>query len=268
MLVRPHCAPATPLGRGLRVIPERRGWSKPRSLLDFAGPPAPKPTRCDLGEVVAHAVELIRARARQQRVQVEMLPRNGPAVVHADRGQLSTVLLNLLLNALDAMPRGGRLEVGLETSPGGEVTLTVRDTGSGIPPEMADRLFTPFASSKPTGTGLGLSISRHRRGPRRPDDCGQSLRRRSLFHRHAARPQEVMPTLLIVDDEPGVLYSFDRVFASDEVRVLTASTGAAGETLFRGEPDVVVLDLQLPDRSGLDVFMPSAPADPSGPLSS
>jgi two-component system, NtrC family, nitrogen regulation response regulator GlnG len=76
-----------------------------------------------------------------------------------------------------------------------------------------------------------------------------------------------MPTLLIVDDEPGVLYSFSRVFATDEVRVLTAQTGAEGEALFRAEePDVVVLDLQLPDRSGLDVFHAIRAADPKRPV--
>jgi nitrogen regulation protein NR(I) len=76
-----------------------------------------------------------------------------------------------------------------------------------------------------------------------------------------------MPTLLIVDDEPGVLYSFSRVFATEEVRVLTAPTGAEGEALFRAqEPDVVVLDLQLPDRSGLDVFHAIRAADPKRPV--
>ena len=79
--------------------------------------------------------------------------------VNVDRSQLCTVLVNLFLNALDAMPKGGRLEVELDTGAEG-VRIRVMDTGSGIPAEMVGRLFTPFASSKPTGTGLGLSISR------------------------------------------------------------------------------------------------------------
>jgi signal transduction histidine kinase len=68
-------------------------------------------------------------------------------------------LVNLLLNALDAMPRGGALRVELEAGER-ECRLRVRDTGPGIAPEIAGRLFTPFASTKPTGTGLGLSLSR------------------------------------------------------------------------------------------------------------
>jgi two-component system sensor histidine kinase HydH len=64
------------------------------------------------------------------------------------------------LNALDAMPRGGKLEIDLESLEPAGIRLSVRDTGPGIADEITDRLFTPFTSTKPTGTGLGLSISR------------------------------------------------------------------------------------------------------------
>ncbi len=84
-----------------------------------------------------------------------------------DHGQIRTVLVNLLLNALDAMPQGGRLQVRMESVPHAEredyttgVRLMVEDTGGGISPEIIDRLFTPFVSTKATGTGLGLTISR------------------------------------------------------------------------------------------------------------
>ncbi len=67
--------------------------------------------------------------------------------------------------------------------------------------------------------------------------------------------EEVMPTLLVIDDEPSVLYSFRRVFEGSEVEVLTASTGGDGEELARERrPEVILLDLQLPDRTGLEVF--------------
>ncbi len=130
-----------------------------QQLLDFARPPAPQRSRCDLREVVGQALDLVRTRARQQEVETACRCPAVPVPAEVDRGQWHTVLVNLFLNALDAMPRGGRLEVALEAARDG-VCLRVSDTGSGIPPEMQGRLFTPFASSKPTGTGLGLSISR------------------------------------------------------------------------------------------------------------
>ncbi len=136
-----------------------------QTFLHFARLPKPHRQRCDLREIVAQAVELIGARARQQGVTVVRpeIGGNGSAVpglnTFADPGQLGTVLVNLCLNALEAMPGGGQLEVALDSLGTGELRITVSDTGPGIAPDIADRLFTPFTSTKPTGTGLGLSIS-------------------------------------------------------------------------------------------------------------
>jgi signal transduction histidine kinase len=131
-----------------------------QGLLDFARPPAPRRCGCDLGAVVAEAVDLVRLRAGQQKVAVAIHCPSEPVVASVDSAQLCTVLVNLLLNALDAMPQGGRLEVRLEGSSAEGIRLCVTDTGTGIAPNIADRLFTPFATTKETGTGLGLSISR------------------------------------------------------------------------------------------------------------
>jgi signal transduction histidine kinase len=131
-----------------------------QGLLDFARLPRPERTTFDLAEALRQAVELVRARAGQQHVAVRLRLDQKNALVSMDRGQVHTVLVNLLLNALDAMPSGGELEVALEDAGDGRARVTVADSGSGIPPEIMGRLFTPFASHKPTGTGLGLSISR------------------------------------------------------------------------------------------------------------
>jgi signal transduction histidine kinase len=131
-----------------------------QSFLDFARPPTLRRSACDLREVISQAVDLVRARARQQGVTIEVNAQTEPVSADVDRGQVCTVLVNLFLNALDAMPGGGRLGVELQVLPEEGVRLDVTDTGSGIAPEIAGRLFTPFASTKATGTGLGLSISR------------------------------------------------------------------------------------------------------------
>jgi signal transduction histidine kinase len=130
-----------------------------QSFLTFARLPAPRRHVSDLRETVGRPLDLVRVRARRQGVEVEVAQPGRPVPVDLDAGQFQQVLVNLLLNALDAMPRGGRLRVAVEAN-GSEARLTVRDTGPGIAPEMAGRLFTPFASTKPTGTGLGLSLAR------------------------------------------------------------------------------------------------------------
>jgi two-component system, NtrC family, sensor histidine kinase HydH len=130
-----------------------------QEFLHFARLPTPQCSTCDLRAVVREAVELVGGRARQQGVTLAVRTPDQPVDVFIDRGQLDTVLVNLFINALDAMPQGGRLEVEVEHTADAGARVTVADTGAGIPPQVASRLFTPFTTTKPTGTGLGLSIS-------------------------------------------------------------------------------------------------------------
>jgi signal transduction histidine kinase len=128
-------------------------------FLSFARLPHPKREICDLRYTIGSSLELVRTRAQRQGVEIETVVPPEPIPVDLDAGQFHQVVLNLLLNALDVMPRGGRVTLRLETSR--ELArLSVLDTGPGIAPEMVGRLFTPFASTKPTGTGLGLSLAR------------------------------------------------------------------------------------------------------------
>ena len=101
----------------------------------------------------------MRSRARQQGVSIDVKAPDEALTADVDRGQVCTVLVNLFLNALDAMPRGGRLDVRAEGSADGAV-LEVADTGPGIAPEISSKLFQPFMTTKPHGMGVGLSISR------------------------------------------------------------------------------------------------------------
>jgi two-component system sensor histidine kinase HydH len=145
----------------LRVIQHEVGRLEQtvQEFLDFAKPPLPRLGRCDLREVIAQAADLVRARARQTNVQIDIRTPASPVSALVDRGQICTVLVNLLLNSLDAMPQGGRIEIDLDEGPTSR-RIRVQDSGAGIPADILPRLFTPFATSKPTGTGLGLSISR------------------------------------------------------------------------------------------------------------
>jgi two-component system sensor histidine kinase HydH len=128
-----------------------------RTLLDYARPPKLERVACDLAAVAEGALKLVRGRAAQQGVEVKFEPPAAPVTLSADPSQLRQVLVNLLLNALDAMPTGGTLEVAVGRE-GPSATLSVSDTGAGIAPEVQPRLFEPFATGKETGVGLGLVV--------------------------------------------------------------------------------------------------------------
>jgi len=143
-------------------------------LLDYARPAMPQKSLFDLRTIVDESQQLIAGRASSQGVYVGGRMPSLPVLIYADKEQLRQVLLNLMLNALDAMPGGGEMSVSVEDQSSGDsrrngkqrsgaakhkqVTLTVADTGAGVPPDIAARLFEPFVTNKVTGTGLGLSI--------------------------------------------------------------------------------------------------------------
>ncbi len=120
----------------------------------------------DLGEVVAWCHQMVRDRMSRQGVSWRETGFNGARLVPGDAAQLRQMLLNLALNALDAMPRGGELHVGTrcgeDDRPGGmrraALFLSVEDPGEGIASELLPRLFDPFFTTRPEGTGLGLAL--------------------------------------------------------------------------------------------------------------
>lgn len=118
----------------------------------------------DLGDVVADVVRLVQPACGHAKVALEVVPAPEPMCVSGDRDALVQLLMNLVLNALEAAERPGRPEarVRIEAARGEEdrAELRVTDTGPGPAPEMADRLFEPFVTEKPDGTGLGLYFAR------------------------------------------------------------------------------------------------------------
>lgn len=131
-----------------------------QTFLDFARPPEPERRPVELLGVVNSVLGLVRGRAEKQRVAVKLSAPVVPVTLVGDGGQLQQVMVNLMLNALDAMPCGGVLGVTVRCRPAGIAEVEVADTGPGIAREVMGRLFEPFVSSKDTGLGLGLVISR------------------------------------------------------------------------------------------------------------
>jgi signal transduction histidine kinase len=119
--------------------------------------PAPEMQPVDFNELAANSLKLFEPRLAQARVRAVLQADPHLRPVQADPEQMTRVLHNLILNAVDAMSDGGILTVrtaGL----GGGVRLEVSDTGQGLTPEECARLFTPYYTTKTHGTGLGLAI--------------------------------------------------------------------------------------------------------------
>jgi PAS domain S-box-containing protein len=131
-----------------------------QTFLDFARPPKPERRRVDLELVVGRVFSLVGGRAQKQKVQLRFQPPAQPVSLELDQDLIQQLVLNLTLNALDAMPRGGTLEIEISSAGNEHVELRVIDSGPGIASELLPRIFEPFVSSKETGLGLGLAVSR------------------------------------------------------------------------------------------------------------
>ena len=157
----------------LRVIEEaiRRMERTLQTFLDFARPPEPERHAQSLEEIVDRTLALVRGRILERSVSLVLDRRSEPIIVNVDADQIQQLLLNLVLNALDAMPEGGTLEVELATSADGEAEVRVIDTGSGVAPSLLPHIFEPFVTGKQAGLGLGLAVSRRIA----EDHCGRLM---------------------------------------------------------------------------------------------
>jgi len=148
--------------RRLRIVQEQidRVVATVRSLLERARPQGERQT-VRIESVLTRMGDAMRARLASSGVTLDLKIQRPLPGVAADEPQLELALLNLVTNALDAMPHGGTLTLAA-TNSGGRIKIDVRDTGTGVDPEVLPRLFEPWVTTKPTGrgTGLGLSITR------------------------------------------------------------------------------------------------------------
>ncbi|APF18917.1 signal transduction histidine kinase, nitrogen specific, NtrB [Caldithrix abyssi DSM 13497] len=146
-----------------------------KAFFSYARPVRPDPKQCSIKKVINEVFPLIQTRFREKRIKVETFYAEDLADVFVDPNQIQQVLLNLFINAIDAMPDGGVLRIeaqnALNTQPILDrrkrnpnllsdkfIKISISDTGVGIPPDVLELIFNPFFTTKSQGTGLGLSI--------------------------------------------------------------------------------------------------------------
>jgi len=269
-----------------------RAASLTRQLLLFSRQQAMQQRVVDLNDIVRNLARLLR-RVLPESVQFQVAYAPAPLVVRADPSMVEQVLMNLVVNARDAMPNGGRLTietwtVTLEASdllnspdaiPGRYAGLQVRDTGGGITNDNLPHLFEPFFTTKEPGkgTGLGLStvfgIAQQHRGVVRVDTTpghGATFDFLVPLTSEAITPTEerFLPpstptdtrtpaTVLIVEDDPAVRRMLRRVLERDGLRVLTAETGREALDEWASYPaiiDLVLTDIVMPGGvSGIEL---------------
>ncbi|MCS6305923.1 MAG: PAS domain S-box protein [Nitrospira sp.] len=149
-----------PIKRGLRTIITQveRITKVMNQLLSFARRKAPQRVPLDLRKVIEDGMEMFQERLARNQIRIKMEMAEPCPMVLADADQMSQVLLNLVMNALHAMPEGGTLRVGLEPERP-MVKLTIVDTGHGIPPEAIGNIYDPFFTTKEFGKGTGLGLT-------------------------------------------------------------------------------------------------------------
>jgi nitrogen-specific signal transduction histidine kinase/CheY-like chemotaxis protein len=149
-----------------------RGAELTQRLLSFSRQQALRPETVDLNACVTGMTDMLR-RTLGETIEIEPIIASGLSISEVDPGQLENALLNLAVNARDAMPKGGRLTIETanieldhdyaaalgDVTPGHYVRLSVTDTGIGIPPEIIEHVFEPFFTTKEVGEGSGLGLS-------------------------------------------------------------------------------------------------------------
>jgi len=263
-----------------------RGAGLTRQLLAFSRKQIIEPALLDLNVVIADMRSML-GRLIEEDVTVVLDSQPEPALVIADRGQVEQILMNLAVNARDAMPGGGTLTIqGVNADvdehdsathptikPGPYVVLTVTDTGTGMTPQVQARLFEPFFTTKAMGkgTGLGLAtvhsiVARYGGSVEVSSEVGQGSSFRVYFPRAAAaemiaapspvpRPRGGTQTVLVVEDESALREVTRRMLVRLGYTVLVAANADQALRLFEqnGSIDVLVTDVVMPGASGVEL---------------
>jgi nitrogen-specific signal transduction histidine kinase len=257
-----------------------------RQLLAFSRRQVVTPSVVDLNALVVE-LERMLGRLLGERFRLETRPLADVATVHADRGQIEQVVVNLVVNARDAMPEGGTIVVetrtvtvtgdharsGEDAVPGEYVTIAVRDTGTGMTDEVRSHLFEPFFTTKSPGKGTGLGLATSYGIARQSGghiaaytEVGRGTTMRvylPLAHAgpepaeaDAAPPRGGSETILLVEDEPGVRRVAAHVLGARGYRVLETASGEEALRVLEAHPDEIHLlltDVVLPGLGGREL---------------
>ncbi len=128
-----------------------------QEVLNFAKPRDPRPEPLNIEGLLNSTVNLLSSELLKRRIKWAVDCQHNGSLVHADPDQLRQVLINLIQNAADAMPEGGKLDLKTQAV-NGHVELVVSDTGKGVPKELLPKIFDPFVTTKEDGNGLGLAM--------------------------------------------------------------------------------------------------------------
>jgi nitrogen-specific signal transduction histidine kinase/CheY-like chemotaxis protein len=264
-----------------------RAASLTRQLLAFARREVVQPQVLDLDSVIT-AVEGMLHRTLGEHVELVTSLAGGLHPILADPGQLEQVLVNLAVNARDAMPGGGTLSIdtsnitvdadsiagGSESPPGQQVRLRVSDTGAGMTPEVVEHAFEPFYTTKSDsgGTGLGLATvygilqqaDGHIRIYSEPGGgttfsitlpaTTQAATREAREHTYQRSPSG--ETVLVVEDEAALREVTRRILARNGYQVITAASGPEALKIarnYQGEIHLLVTDVVMPHMLGKEV---------------
>lgn len=263
----------------------QRGARLTRQLLAFSRQQPVALSDVDLGWLLKDTLRLL-DRLIGENIAIELGAMSDRFFVHCDKGQLEQVLLNLAVNARDAMPGGGRLSFQLtavtldeeakklhpEAAPGPYVLLSVTDSGCGMDAATMARIFEPFFTTKPVGQGTGLGLAVVYGIVRRSggfilvhSKLGEGCRFEIFLPRREAQPQPelVVPKrpggseiVLVVEDEDLVLRVMQRMLSNLGYRVHTATRASEALALVDGGLvfDVLLTDVLLPDSTGFELY--------------
>jgi signal transduction histidine kinase/ActR/RegA family two-component response regulator/HAMP domain-containing protein len=227
----------------------------------------------DVGQAIREVTELLATRVaeKQQRMEVRVAAALPPAM--ADPGRLRQIIANLLTNAHQYTPEGGRLEVGAETDQD-QILISVSDSGLGMTAEQVERAFDRFYRASSSGTGLGLSIVKslvelHKGQIEVDSQPGQGTTFRVRLPAAVQRPESSQALdvlrgrrVLVVDDEPEVTALIADQLATVDVDVQVAMSGEEALAALRsGSFDAVTLDILMPGMDGFEVLR-TVRADP------